>query len=136
MVRQAVIKSITFLPQKSKRYACHLLVGIMGDIMKTSNWEDLRSSICQSSFDYIDKCIVEFTTLTEDEHKNLLRILADKNKKQIKYKKAGKKIICIDNREIYFSITELADELGVNRVIIGNLIKQNLPIKGRFYKYL
>lgn len=104
--------------------------------MRTSNWEDLRSSICQASFDYIDKCIIEFTTLTEEEHKNLLRILADKNKKQIKYKKAGKKILCIDNREIYFSITELADELGVNRVIIGNLIKQNLPIKGRFYKYL
>lgn len=86
--------------------------------------------------DYITQCWCEFTQLTPEERENLNRMEAYCKVKLSK--KPRKKVLCISTGQVYNSLSECSEALGLNYYNLSAHCTKGKPItvKGYKFKYL
>lgn len=77
--------------------------------------------------DYCFKAWRDFTTMTEQEHKNYCQMM---NIKQPRQDHTPIKFLCKETQEIFASIGKLAKALGVSKEAIKLAIRKGFPILG------
>lgn len=77
--------------------------------------------------DYCFKAWREFTTLTEQEHKNYAKMMKLKEPRQLFN---PIKVLCVQTGEIFYSATKVANFLGVSKEAIKLAIRKRFPILG------
>lgn len=79
------------------------------------------------SFSYCLKAWREFTTMTEQEHKNYCQMMNIKQPKQLFN---PIKVLCVQTGEVFLSATKVANFLGVSKEAIKLAIRKGFPILG------
>lgn len=97
------------------------------------DYNDYINPICVSNFDYCENQWKMFTAMTEEEEQNWKRFLIYYLKKKSKNEK---RIICIETKEIFSTLKDLAFYLNKSTFTVREYIKSNKSIYGKHYKYL
>lgn len=101
----------------------------------TVSMEEYRHHICIQHHNYIDNCIKEFTSLTEEEERNFQQMMKW-NKKQGLPNLDVIPIECVETGKRYKDVYECARALGKSVKTIQTYIKFKHSYFGRHYKYV